>query len=163
MDTCTLEMPAEIKTNWLAALRSGKYAQGREALCTFDYDSYTDELDRENITGYCCLGVLMDVVDGRIDFAYADDDATLPLNSWYDRHGMSSFYKNVEGLNLTNSPSHKADGTRADSQLFHRNDGYSKYPEDYRPGFSGVAQLTHVAPSSFLEIADFIETNVKGV
>lgn len=42
-------MDAEIKTRWLAALRSGEYKQGRRSLRVLQPDgSYT----------YCCLGVL---------------------------------------------------------------------------------------------------------
>ncbi len=42
-------MNAEIKAQWVAALRSGKYEQTTERLCDDD--------------GYCCLGVLADVVN----------------------------------------------------------------------------------------------------
>jgi hypothetical protein len=42
-------MNSEIKTKWLAALRSGKYKQGRSMLL--------DTVDRS----YCCLGVLCEV------------------------------------------------------------------------------------------------------
>ena len=42
-------MNKEIKTKWLAALRSGKYEQGFGALKT--------------PSGHCCLGVLCDVID----------------------------------------------------------------------------------------------------
>lgn len=44
-------MDAELKAKWVAALRSGKYAQGRAHL---------------NLNGrYCCLGVLCEVADYR--------------------------------------------------------------------------------------------------
>lgn len=46
-------MNQDIKTKWVEALRSGKYKQGRDALCTAK--------NAENF--YCCLGVLCDVVD----------------------------------------------------------------------------------------------------
>jgi len=45
--TTRKELPAEVKTAWLAALRSGNYAQTRGALRRTD--------------GFCCLGVLCDV------------------------------------------------------------------------------------------------------
>ena len=48
-------MTAEQKANWIAALRSGKYKQGKRAL-------------RQPIDGggdsYCCLGVLCDITPG---------------------------------------------------------------------------------------------------
>lgn len=43
-------MDNDIKNKWVAALRSGKYRQGRGHL-------------RNNNDEYCCLGVLCDVVD----------------------------------------------------------------------------------------------------
>ena len=45
-------MKPEIKREWLAALRAGKYKQGRKRLCHNDY--------------FCCLGVLCDlsITDG---------------------------------------------------------------------------------------------------
>lgn len=43
-------MDIEIKTKWLIALRSGKYPQTRKTLRTTE--------------GYCCLGVLCEVVEG---------------------------------------------------------------------------------------------------
>ena len=45
-------MKLEIKTRWVQALRSGKYQQSQEALKTD--------------TGYCCLGVLCDIVKDEI-------------------------------------------------------------------------------------------------
>jgi hypothetical protein len=42
-------MEAELKTKWISALRSGKYQQCIGGL--------------KNKVGYCCLGVLTDIVD----------------------------------------------------------------------------------------------------
>lgn len=42
-------MDADLKDRWLAALRSGTYAQGQGNL--------------RDATGFCCLGVLCDLVD----------------------------------------------------------------------------------------------------
>jgi hypothetical protein len=44
------KMNPEIKARWLAALRSGEYKQGREALLTSTPED-----------AYCCLGVLCDL------------------------------------------------------------------------------------------------------
>ena len=70
-----LEMDPQIRARWVAALRSGKYEQGREFLRTED--------DR-----FCCLGVLCElaVADGVIppawgdgsEWVYADASAELP-------------------------------------------------------------------------------------
>lgn len=43
-------MDKELKEKWVAALRSGKYKQGRMVL-------------RDGNNNYCCLGVLCDLID----------------------------------------------------------------------------------------------------
>jgi hypothetical protein len=50
----------EIKTQWQAELRSGKYAQGKRALAS--RQTSTDE-DGNSVTSntYCCLGVLCEL------------------------------------------------------------------------------------------------------
>lgn len=48
-------MDAEIKARWTEALRSGKYQQAKGILCEIDPES-------EEPVGFCCLGVLVDVV-----------------------------------------------------------------------------------------------------
>jgi hypothetical protein len=49
-------MNAEIKAKWVAALRSGKYAQTRGALCNTKVAE-----DHKQVLSYCCLGVLCDI------------------------------------------------------------------------------------------------------
>lgn len=51
-------MNPEIKTRWVAALRSGEYAQTKQAL--------RDE------NGFCCLGVLCDVVKDDLGIEWTD-------------------------------------------------------------------------------------------
>lgn len=46
-------MNPTVKAQWLEALRSGKYKQTTRALC---------ELNDDGTYGYCCLGVLCDIV-----------------------------------------------------------------------------------------------------
>lgn len=43
-------MPEEFKKQWVEALRSGKFSQGRYGLCVYD----DDDLKKHT---YCCLGV----------------------------------------------------------------------------------------------------------
>jgi len=69
-------MDAKIKADWVAALRSGKYAQ-----CT-------GQLREEGSPGdyaYCCLGVLCDVVgarwddDGQAEYEGGSSGGLLPM------------------------------------------------------------------------------------
>lgn len=64
-------MNPEIKKQWVEALRSGRYKQGREALRTTD-------------NRYCCLGVLADMCGqtwqhntDRNEYGYVDKDGKL--------------------------------------------------------------------------------------
>jgi hypothetical protein len=47
-------MDTEMKTKWVAALRSGDYQQGKSRLRKVELDGSES---------YCCLGVLCDIVD----------------------------------------------------------------------------------------------------
>lgn len=51
-------MDAKVKKAWVKALRSGKYAQGREALA---------RRKPHGKTQFCCLGVLCDITGVRRD------------------------------------------------------------------------------------------------
>lgn len=141
-----MEMPAQLKKDWLAALRSGKYQQ-----CTGTLMGPTLEGK-----GYCCLGVLQMVADGEVEhYDYETDEAEgpkeSPTSNWYKAHGMSSFLEYVP--NVPGAYSSKAK-TQADCHLTNRNDGYmANIPGHYE----------HVAGIGFPEIADWIEENVRGV
>jgi hypothetical protein len=66
------KLPADIKTKWLTALRDGSYKKGR---------SY---LNRNG--GFCCLGVLYDVMGGTWQQIKIGDDmktATVAENPYY--------------------------------------------------------------------------------
>lgn len=68
-------MNPEVKAKWLEALRSGRYTQGKGALCC-----------RVNgVQQYCCLGVLCEVLQvpaissvGSNFTSYSDADGLLP-------------------------------------------------------------------------------------
>ena len=45
-------MDKALKQKWIAALRSGKYAQARECL---------KQESKDGSAGFCCLGVLLDI------------------------------------------------------------------------------------------------------
>ena len=76
-------MDQEIKTQWLDALRSGEYAQATGVLRTWN-------------DGYCCLGVLCDIVDANswsddsdTDRYYYKTNDTLPPASILQQVGLS--------------------------------------------------------------------------
>jgi len=83
------KMPAKVKRDWIAALKSGKYKQTKHAL--------------ENSEGNCCLGVLCRVLeiegrpssDGRINF---EGRTAFPPTSVLDKTGLTS----RDGCILTN-------------------------------------------------------------
>jgi hypothetical protein len=68
-------MKPEIKAQWLAALRSGDYQQGRSLL------HYEDRCEDQ----FCCLGVLCDL--------YAKDTG----NTW-ERHGSVCTMHGLDGM-----------------------------------------------------------------
>lgn len=80
-----------LKAKWLEALRSGKYQQGRGGL-------------RDENNCFCCLGVLMDIVDPtkwspkaenqvesfhRAFYTYGDHEVEMPLDEKLDRLGIN--------------------------------------------------------------------------
>jgi hypothetical protein len=82
------KMNPEVKTRWVAALRSGEYRQGDGCL-----RNIADE--------FCCLGVLCDVhevggwhLDGGREFTYAGYDNELPppdLKEWAGLDWQSTY------------------------------------------------------------------------
>jgi hypothetical protein len=75
MSDKTIKMPAELRTKWLEALRSGTFKQTSEMLY--------NELDK----GYCCLGVLMCVAGEEIK---TDPDGNeLPSMEFLERIGIT--------------------------------------------------------------------------
>lgn len=63
-----MPLKPEIKTRWLAALRSGQYQQSRSRLRN------TKAVSPLVPEGYCCLGVLCDVVKDEVGGRWGEDD-----------------------------------------------------------------------------------------
>ena len=90
-------MKKKLKQQWVAALRSGEYHQAKEYLHVPD-------------VGYCCLGVLCDIVDdtGWVDkdrHAYTFDNNTpsksrYPTQNWLDNVGLPD--KQADHLTILN-------------------------------------------------------------
>lgn len=127
-------MPAHLKTKWLEALRSGKYAQTHEALASYD-----DESGSDDPIGYCCLGVLVEVVDGPGGCAkhyqqYGGDE--VPSPEWIKKHGISHTDPPLPSLNQNNS---------------------------FGVVRTSCTDANDCQNKTFAEIADAIETDVIGV
>lgn len=67
-------MPKAVKDKWLKALRSGKYKQGQGML-------------RDDEGGYCCLGVLVQELDGKIPTTDGCS-FSMPTMNFLKRHGI---------------------------------------------------------------------------
>lgn len=64
---CKQKLPTELKAQWLAALRSGEYTQGRGQL----------SLEVEGVMHHCCLGVLCNLQRRLVKIGSLAYDGTL--------------------------------------------------------------------------------------
>jgi hypothetical protein len=72
----TFRIKKEHLTKWVDALRSGKYKQG------------VNSLKRED-GSFCCLGVLQDVLDGKVETNTATGQSMgLPTGEWAKSKGI---------------------------------------------------------------------------
>ena len=72
-----MKMPKKLKEEWIKALRSGEYEQGKKRLRT---------LYRDGSEKFCCLGVLCDI---GIDGVWDDDTCIMPAERHaYDDHSI---------------------------------------------------------------------------
>lgn len=74
------KMPMDIKTNWIRALRSGNYLQGKYRLKTVETDGSTT---------FCCLGVLQQCIDGNVEMKYNQLSESYPSSIWLEDHNIS--------------------------------------------------------------------------
>ena len=72
-------MNKEIKKEWVEALRSGDYTQGRGRLRSANYE------DSDGSYSYCCLGVLADILPQTKDTDYWKDKGSLLYDEKYFR------------------------------------------------------------------------------
>lgn len=97
-----------IKQEWVAALRSGKYKQGREKLRTDD--------------NFCCLGVLCDIVDNTKWVA-----PDFKLIELFD--GVGYAYKDPDQINYTTISVHDKENNCLQSKLGEMNDTGKTFDE----------------------------------
>jgi len=123
-------MNKKIKKEWIKALRSGEYKQGKGKLCRSEDGGETYQ--------YCCLGVLIDIAyDGDWFLCYYEDDPTYGLYDGNDFEATELPYEFYVELKLEESSL---------NTLMKMNDGTYQYKE--KGGYS------------FDEIADWIEENL---
>lgn len=134
-------MNPEIKAEWLAALRSGEYQQGKSHLKRADDDSKT--------LRYCCLGVLCELaIKAGVGEWYEDEGKY----AW--RLGRNALYSDYEAAFLPNavrvwSGMWTEDGSLNNEYLVPQNDGGTVF----------ARRLTSANDSglNFQQIADIIE------
>jgi hypothetical protein len=127
-------MNPDVKAQWVAALRSGEYAQGREVLHSTEYDSY------------CCLGVLCDVaVKSGLDIPVDH----MPAATFYGEKHCTLPAGVMEWAGLDE----ELPGTSIDMHVVSP-DEYDEYDEGAYP--ANLANLNDLG-WSFEQIADVIE------
>lgn len=133
----TFKMPAQLKADWLTALRSGAYTQAKY------------KLEKGTITGgrgFCCLGVLQQVADGQCEMSN-DGFADYPTVGWWQDHGCQ-FPELSEHLD---SPDVYLGAPIAPQLLDHTDHPVS------------VGVLNDVVGLNFNQLADLIEAQVETV
>jgi hypothetical protein len=76
-----ISMPAAMKTNWLNALRSGEYKQATGVLCREDHET--------GAKGFCCLGVLQQIVSGDVERYSSGIPDSVPSLNWLSENGIA--------------------------------------------------------------------------
>lgn len=79
-----MRMPAKMKEDWIAALRSGEYKQCHHTL----HDGQ----------GYCCLGVLQKVVDGEVEKESDGSYSPFPSEIWIEEHGIEDTMDGISAV-----------------------------------------------------------------
>ena len=120
----TIHMPQATLDKWLAALRSGEYKQAAHTL----HDRTTN--------GYCCLGVLQMVVDGKVECDAAGSPHEVPSSDWLVNNSIR--------FNLA------------------LGEGFIDV-EPYLPSCSMYATILNDEGTPFTDIADLIEKHAVGV
>lgn len=133
-----MKMKADDKAKWLEALRSGKYAQCASIL--------HDKMGG----GYCCLGVLEELLDGKVEVAETGDPLAMPTCDFLARHGIE--VETREGATNAQYPSLNYSGVYA--TLMELNDSFKIDESD------GEELEGHHA-NTFTDIANYIEKNVE--
>lgn len=154
-----MKMKAADKTKWLAALRSGEYAQCAETL--------------SDGNGYCCLGVLETVLSGEVEKDEHGVPLGVPSKEWLDEHGIEvetrtitaySAHRNNEGKTYYSDHVTEAIGKHfynvdpdgVFSDLMSMNDEMVQEPDG-----DGEVYTTNEHANTFKDIAAYIDKHVE--
>lgn len=132
-------MNADVKQKWVAALRSGEYAQGKGVL-------------RDNEDKFCCLGVLCDLAEkeGVVDSSQGDD-------TWLYEGPGRPYGRDVSEVTLPDAVKDWAGLPKVDPRI------EAKKNEKVTPSLSVLNDGWEYAGfprHSFEEIADIIEEHL---
>lgn len=113
------KMNSEYKAKWVAALRSGEYQQCTKRL--------------QNQSGFCCIGVLSDIVKNDVDAEWVDFEYT-----WRDENSNEVLSEMLEMPIIVRV--------------------LVQFPSIDRVGW--LVDMNDAQNKTFLEIADYIEENL---
>ena len=124
------KMNADLKQQWIDALRSKQYKQGKKVLC---------QVDEKGKESFCCLGVLFDIAGGEVggEWSEVKGDACPSLPK-----GRSAKVKSAKSSNEEFLPK-----------------GFIKFSGVERKVQSKLAEMNDYG-HSFKEIANWIEKNL---
>lgn len=132
-----MKLPAEVKTKWLKALRSGKYQQTVGTLC--------------DNKGYCCLGVLQKAVEGKVEEDEYSDSGFRgePSSTFWNRLGAE-----VDEIGEMADDENDFVKDKQLSRLMKMNDGMKWYDRKKN-------KMVQTRKRNFNNIADWIEKHVE--
>ena len=137
-----IKFTQELKDKWLEALRSGEYSQT------------TETLKDEN--GFCCLGVLCDVIDpdGWKNISSEDQEDHKFDDSWLHIHGPAVYGSAFHNMKVKTPEGFNDLLPIVYSEFTERNDGSMLGP--FNPA---TGQYEHLK-FNFNQMADWIEKEV---
>lgn len=138
----TIRMPTAMLAATLAALRSGKFQQGKGSL------HYSDPIDGSE--KFCCLGVMQMAIEGKVEQCVG-----LPTLGWLESKGIT-----FAGQGSPSLEEMVKDGKTVQSPYFHTF-GCSAW-EANDVGGEAYYKAPDLVPKTFAEIADAWEAAAEG-
>jgi len=136
-------MPKAVKERWLKALRSGEYKQGQGML-------------RDAEGGYCCLGVLVQELDGKIPTTDGCS-FSMPTMNFLKRHGIIVIGRAPYSEEFKGSATIRVTEPSCFSVFCDKPDTATTLPD-----LNDGNEYNGRAPYTFEQLADIIEEQVEG-